>query len=173
MGYRTLDIPPKPEDMLPRFEVRNGATLKVSFGCYYLGVGHDPHFHDYMHWPAPNYHPGPICQMHPPRDIPRWRECFPYPKLPGKLEHIDLEDEGYTSVEIVWDDDDVLDSCTCSADFSDDSDNVIEISVDTAFDAFQDKPLEHRFTVFVGGDSVGKDAVCRGIMVVLPGNASN
>ena len=171
MAYRYNDKPPKPEDMLRRFDVRNGATMKASFGCFYFvpQPGHDPHYHDYINWPAPNYH-GEPCQMKTPRDIdPR----FPKPVLrtDGDLVPIHLADEGYTEAAVSFDDDDLAENLTATATIDTDEDHVVKLNVTTDFPTFKDKPIEIRFTVFVKKSSTGvKDAVCHGILVVLPGS---
>ena len=64
MGYRFNDKPPKPEEHLRTFDVRNGAQMRATFGCYYAHKGHDPKVHDYYGWPDPR-HPDDICQMLP------------------------------------------------------------------------------------------------------------
>ena len=150
MGYRKNDIPPKkPEDTLPRFEVRNGAILDLAFPCYYLDVvpAHDWHYHDHIGWPAPNY-PGEACQQ-----LPHIKGEYKH----GEWEYIDFNAptpihltsayEGYDSAYVV-------------------------------FDALEDKPQDFRFTLFVHAPArtyQGKqqyeksDQVIRGIITVLPG----
>ena len=106
MGYRKNDIPPKPEDMLRRFDVRNGAIMRLAFACYYTSGGHDPDYHDYVNWPTWNYHPGAICQMAPPRKPYSWLPWW-LTKRPVTLEPIDLEAEGYDEFTVSYEDDDM------------------------------------------------------------------
>jgi len=171
MGYRTLDKPPKPENMLRRFAVRNGASIRIAFGCYYLSEGHDPHYHDYIHWPAPNYHPGAICQMRPIRNLPRRIENMIDLKPVG-LDHIHLIEEGYTQAAIAFDNPEFegnVDIVDCLID--EDDDYIVRVKALTHFDLFEDQPKESRFTVFIKKqDGSEIDAVCHGIMVVLPGS---
>ena len=172
MAYRLDNTPPpKPEDMLRRFAVRNGATMRIAFGCYYLSEGHDPDYHDYIHWPAPNYHPGPICQMKPVRDLPRQIRNIADFKPVG-LDPIHLLEEGYDEVAVAFDDPDFasnIDIQDCLID--QDDDYIVRLKVLAHFALFEDKPKESRFTVFVRkDDNSAVDAVCHGIMVVLPGS---
>lgn len=166
MGYRFADNPPKPEDMLPRFAVRNGATVRISFGCYYLR-SHDRKLHDHIGWPYPT-HPDAICQ-----------EAFNMNLYHGNtadLEEIHLEEEGYDSFDIVFDDwDDIESYIDGWISLDNEDDNIIRMRITATFPAFEDKPKEHRFTVFAGkeGNDNFRDAVCRGILVVLPGTVSN
>lgn len=172
MAYRLDNTPPpKPENMLRRFAVRNGAVMRASFGCYYLSEGHDPDYHDYINWPAPNYHPGDICQMKFPRDLPRWiRDISDF--KPIDLDPIHLLEEGYSDVAIAFDDPDFasnVDVMSCTID--EDDDYIVRLKVLAHFTLFEDKPKESRFTLFVKKeDGSTIDAVCHGIMVVLPGS---
>lgn len=170
MGYRTLDKPVKPEDMLPRFEVRNGAIMRVAFGCFYLRRGHDPNYHDYKNWPAPNFHPGAICQMMPPRSEMRWRND-PVTGQPVGVDPIHLTDEGYDIVSIAFDDADIEQYLDYSAWIDEEDDNIVRIKVKTNLPLFEDKPKETRFTLFVSKpEEEAIDAVCHGIMTILPGS---
>ena len=169
MAYRYNSEPAeKPEDMLPRYSVRNGATIDIVFKCYYYtpGQGHDPHYHDYIGWPDP-HHPGHACQMATPRDVdPR----LPQPVLRTLDDQvpIHLTEEGYTETVVVFDED-VSDGITCSASIGSEDDYIVTAHFDTSFDTFEDNPKEYRFTLFVINGSI-RDAVCRGILVVQPGS---
>lgn len=173
MAYRYhSEMPPKPEDHLITFAVRNGATLKAKFRCYYMRRKpvHDPHWHDHVNWPAPNYHPGPICQMKLPRDK---NPKIPFPALVRfeDLEEIHLADEGYTEAFVTYEDEAAEAFFDTEAWIDNDQDNVVHIRVNTFFPSFSDKPIDVRFTVFVAkGDTV--DAVSHGMITVLPGKAS-
>ena len=168
---------PKPEDMLPRFAIRNGATLKMTLDCYYLDPKetHDPHYHDHINWPSEDYHPGPICQMVPPRDPRPW---FPFPIMRTRddVSPIDLRGAGYIDLDISFDESDVLDHVETRLSFDTEAgENVIRVYISTNFDTFSDKPVETRFTVFAirqDGTYEIKDELVRGILVVLPGNPS-
>lgn len=183
MGYRTLDIPPlKPEDMLPMFEVRNGAIVDIAFPCFYLDVvrAHDSHYHDYINWPAPNYHPGPPCQF--VDGIPLNEHAGEYEKVDFLNPHpIDLLSyyEGYTDAYVVMDQD--VAGLTVTARIDEDEPNVIYVRAKANMAFFEDKPLEYRFTLFVHAPARTYhdepqleriDQVIRGKIVVLPGNVN-
>ena len=170
MAYRTLDKPIKPEDALRKFAVRNGAIMRVTFGCYYSGHGHDPHYHDYINWPAPNYHPGPICQMPSPRDKVRWTDGH-VPNQPIHLSPIHLIDEGYDEVAIAFDDSEIAEYLDANVTIDEETDNYIRMRVHANLPYFEDKPKETRFTVFAKkSDGSAIDAVCHGFVTVLPGS---
>lgn len=178
MAYRYDSNPPKkPENMLQKFAVRNGATLKLAFRCYYFKppLGHDPHYHDHINWPAPNYH-GDACQMKPPRDE------FPY--INGIIRRCDdlppihLLDEGYQDVAVTFEDADQASNITVESWIDEDDDNIVRVHMDTAFPTFSDKPIDLRFTVFVRKTYTDpatnitrttKDAVAHCFVSVLPG----
>lgn len=175
MAYRLDSTPPrKPEDILPRFAVRNGATLKLAFRCYYHTPKetHDPHYHDHKNWPAPNYHPGDICQMHPPRDIPKFF-CHPQMRTMHDFTEIHLLEEGYHDVVMTFEDTEQDDYLDVTGWIDEEDDNIVRFHINTDFPNFSDKPIDLRFTVFVkkvADDVVTKDAVCHGIITVLPGH---
>ena len=168
MAYRN-DIPPAPDpdDLLPRFFVRNGATMKVTFGCYYAGRGHDPHTHDYMNWPAANAVPEGACQMVPPRDMVRWSDGL-VAGSPAHLEPIHLLEEGFNDLATIFDDEDYQSAFDPATDFSEMQDNYIVLTLWANIASFTGKPKEFKFTVYASSqDKI--DAVCRGILVILPG----
>lgn len=179
MAYRNPSEKPNPENLLVRYPVRNGATLKLAFHCFYVKPkpGHDPHYHDYKNWPAPNYHPGPICQTPPPRDVPRF---FTHGDMrldhPEDLEDIHLLDEGYTEAAVVFEDAERSAYVTTEAWIDEDEDNIVRIHVNTALPNFSDEAIEMPFTVFVKKietdltTRVTQDAVAHSIMLVLPGH---
>lgn len=175
MAYRLDNTPPpKPENFLPKFAVRNGATLRVALGCYYLTEGHDPHFHDYINWPAPNYHPGAVCQMTPIRNLPRRiRNLADFRAV--EMERIHLLEEGYTNVTLKFDDSDFASHvANISCEIDPDDDYIIRMTLSARFDLFEDKPKESRFTLFACRPSDDRhDAVCRGVVSVLPGPPCN
>ena len=178
MGYRFDDKPPmKPEDALPRFEVRNGAILDIAFPCYYLDVvtAHDSDEHDHAGWPAPGRVDN-ICQL-------------PHHQRVGEWEWIDFENpnpidltsnyEGYDAASIIMDE--TVSGLTASARIDTDETNVVYVRFNANLEFFEDKPKEYRFTVFVhapartyqGKSQLEKmDQVIRGMLVVLPGNIS-
>lgn len=173
MGYRKNDIPPKPEDMLRKFDVRNGAIMNVAFGCYYLTEEHDPHYHDYINWPSADYHPGPICQMYPPRTPPRdWPHEHPPIPLPATFTPIHLIDEGYTIASVEYEDDELAQNLITEAWIDTDTDYIVRMKVRANFSTFSDKPKDVRFTIFVAKeDNTAIDAICHGIVTVLPGKS--
>ena len=175
MGYRVKDVkPPDPEERLPRYEVRNGATLDIAFECYYWKPtkGHNPHKHDHEGWPSPN-HPGDACQMEPPRDIipylPR-----PIMRTPDDLVPIKLYEEGYAVGAILAfdddiDDDDIYRFAVVGAPETP-RENQVVVHIETYFEEVTE-PREYKFTLFIVSETdVAIDAVCRGILVVLPGH---
>ena len=164
MGYRNKHCRKHtPDDFVPRYIVRNGATTNVVFKCFYCTPGHNPHQHDFIGWPAPNYH-AESCQMPTPRDVVPW---LPKPYLGANTTPIQLADEGFTDASVVFDDD-VSGKVTAVATFDQADENVINVHFDTSFPTFQDPPKELKFTLFASGGSE-RHAVCRGILVVLPG----
>lgn len=179
MGYRVDKKPIKPEDMLPTYPVRNGATLYADFECYYVEpkMGHDPHTHDYIGWPDP-HHPDEICQMRPPRDRFRWRYDGAVME-PDEPVPIDLtsEYEGYNQeLEVIFDHPD--DRIMATAWIDDELPYLIKMVVSPQLPMFEDKPIEKRFTLFAqrriegSQDQYLPDAVVRAKLVILPGAPS-
>lgn len=175
MGYRFDNTPPpKPEDMLPRFAIRNGAIVDIAFPCFYLDViaGHDTKYHDYIGWPSPN-HSDKSCQ-YPGYGYERIDFDNPHP--------IDLASyyEGYNDAIIIMDD--IVPELEVTARIDDDETNVIYMRIKANFDIlFEDNPLEYRFTLFAHAPArtyhdeqqdERMDQVIRGIIVVLPGNTN-
>lgn len=180
MAYRNpSQKPPNPECLLNRYIVRNGATLKLDFDCYYMVPGHDPHYHDYKNWPAPNYHPGDVCQILPPRDIPRFMTArdMLYGR-PCEVAPIHLLDEGYSEAVIVFEDTAKAAHVTTETWIDEEDDNIVRLRLDAMFDTFTTDPIELKFTLFVKKTYTDpetnitrttKDAVEHGIIVVVPG----
>lgn len=165
MGYRFCDNPPKPEDYLPRFAVRNGAVLTAAFGCYYL-KGHNPKLHDHIGWPNPE-HPDMICQ-----ELSNMK-LYGLKCKTAELEKIDLKKEGYNQVGLAFDDDTLdLESLHPECWIADDDINIIKIKLYAHFPIFEDYPKDLKFTLFVAKDNeLAIDAVCRGVITVLPGSS--
>ncbi len=171
MGYRMKDRPPKPEDHLPRFAIRNGATFKTRFVCYYFTPKkrHDPLYHDHVGWPEPK-RPDDSCQMLPPR-YPI--VGFPRPVIRTKddLTPIKLQDEGYSGITVSVDEEY---SEFLNAEAVLDEDDSIRIFISTAFPEFKDKPIDVRFTVYAHNPTEHLiDEVCHAILSVLPANPGN
>ena len=170
MGYRyniPVDVnqePPSAEDMLPRFEIRNGAILRIAFKCYYAIHEHDHPLYVYPHIAG---------------DVALCRDQNHHPyyslskvKSPMKYEPIDLlsRDEDYSpNASVLIEEDDGF--ITIDSAYIDSSEsNMIRISMNVQYPEFHDEPIEKRFTVFVNSyDMTRIDAVCHGIIVVLPG----
>ena len=162
--YRT-NTPPNPEQMLPIFPVRNGATLNLAFGCFYADI-HDVQMHDHMGWPNPD-NPDWICQINGRwNQIPEKLGRYKWTKNP-----IDLIEEGYSyTAEVTFEDSTLASGLDASAWIDAETTNIVRMSVDTAYEAFSDEPKEIKFTLFVKKtDSTSIDAVCHGIIAVLPG----
>lgn len=172
MGYRNKEPKKKPEDFLPRFGIRNGATLRTAFACYYFtpADGHDPKYHDHIGWPAPD-HPDESCQMKPARypinGLPR-----PVLRTKDDLTPINLTDEGYAKASITFDDPAIAEFITASAYIDETDDHLVNVSIAVDAPTFKDKPIDVRFTVFVSDESESvRDAVCHGILSILPGSS--
>lgn len=161
MGYRFYDNPPKPEDHLHRFPVRNGAVMRLAFACYYLH-GHNPKLHDHIGWPNPD-HPDAICQEISNMKLYRMRH------KDIELQEIHLLKEGYNEVAVSFEDEEQAQNLTVNAWIDEDDDNIIRMIVGSKFPTFSDKPVDLRFTVFVKKDNATIDAVCHGFITVLPG----
>lgn len=163
MGYRFCDNPPKPEDHLHRFTVRNGASIKIAFACYYLH-GHNPKMHDHIGWPRPDM-PDHICQI-----VSNFK-LYGMKDKTIDFQDIHLLDEGYTDVSIVFDDSDKAQYIDATVAIDEDDDNIVRVKIDTFFPTFEDKPVDMRFTVFVRNNATDMtDAVCHGMLTVLPGS---
>lgn len=178
MSYRHLHKPPSPEQMLPRYPVRNGATLRLTFDCFYFDPGHahDWHYHDHVNWPAPGYKHGDACQMAFPRDVD--------PRIPGHAvvvssddyTPINLPEEGYSEIQLVFEDTSHSSHITWTARIDTDGDgpNVVKFVIGVNFPTFSDNPVDLKFTAFIKGtdSETGDamcDALCHGILSVLPG----
>ena len=108
--------------------------------------------------------------MRPVRDVPRFMasiaDCEPV-----NLEQIHLTEEGYTDVAISIDDDDIAQYLTTEVSIDNVDDYIIRLKVRANLPLFEDKPKETRFTVFVKkSDDSAVDAVCHGIITILPGS---
>lgn len=162
MGYRYCDKPFDPEDHLPVYVVRNGAILRMSFACYYLNA-HDSKRHDHEGWPNPD-NPDHICQ------ITSNMKFFAYPDRTANLDEINLTEEGYNVVSVVFDDGTAYDADTTATIDSVDP-NIIHVThaTNVPLSSFvNNKPIDRKFTLFVRNQT-NTDAVCRGIIRVLPG----
>ena len=188
MGYRTLDIPPvKPDEMLPVFEVYNGAPMKWSFPCFYFEVEqpidwHDYHMHDHLGWPDP-HHPGHACQALPdyyglsfsPASVWNYLDMHKAKKI-----HLLSDYEGYSSTgSVVFDTvDGKGDSVTLTglsatlAIRPAPEDWIVDITFNPAIAAFADKPKEFLFNSYIKSGS-RIDLFLRGRLAVLPGPASS
>ena len=172
MAYRLNEHKPSPEDFIPRYHVQNGATIQLFFDCYYYmpDNAHDPRYHDFINWPSPNYHPGPICQMKPPRDIPVGRPPFMYVGE-DTMVPIDFEEEEFSNPSVRWNDaTDITSAAYIDNEFSN---NTVKVNITANLPTFEKDPVERKFTVFMerpdqnGGTAV--DAVVHGILIILPG----
>lgn len=171
MGYRFSDNPPKPEDHLRRFPVRNGAVMRLAFACYYM-KGHNPDLHDHLGWPNPDY-PDTICQERSNMRL------FGMKHKTIELEEIDLIEEGYDSVQVTFEDDEMAQHLSIETWIDEDDPNIVRLLVFAGFPSFSDKPIDVRFTLFVSKSNeeipsreMARDAVCHGVFTILPGNPS-
>lgn len=164
MAYRMNEIP---HDIPQRvFDVRNGATLKVSLACFYYHE-HDNDLHDHIGWPSPD-HPDAICQEH---------VIEPAPWIPnhirieeGNLVPIYLIEEGYTGASVKIEDETIAAASTSTVFIDQEQENIVKMNITVNLPTFTDKPKETGFTVFATKDDGIRDAVCHGIMKVLPGS---
>ena len=162
MGYRFSDNPPKPEDHLRRFTVRNGTIMRLAFGCFYL-YGHNNKYHDHIGWPNPSS-PDHICQ-----DTSNMR-LYPFKNKTVSFDEIHLTEEGYDEAVVAYEDDENLQYLETTAFIDNDNDSVVRMNVAANLPSFEDKPVDLRFTLFVKKeDGSAIDAVCHGIVTVLPG----
>ena len=161
MGYRYDDKPPKPEDHLLRLAVRNGATLRAAFGCYYL-KHHNPSRHDYAGWPNP-HKIDRICQAVGSTKLLKINEDN------AVLEKINLSEEGYDTAIIEFEESDAVQYFSSNRAYFDSMEpNIVRIAVRPNLPDFTDKPVDVRFTLFISNvDTV--DAVCHGMITILPG----
>lgn len=172
MGYRLTDKEFNPEDYLPRFYVRNGAQIQIVLNCYYY---------------TPEGMPPAFYYRDPHHEPVAWNDFYPEPwkpqpkfpdmaHLPEDFTEIDLVAEGYTGgVTVSWDDEDELyDTSRQTYNIGtitriiDDDPNVVSCKVSTNFATLEEEK-ELKFTIFVKNENTYNDAVCRGILVVLPG----
>lgn len=165
MSYRYNNVPPKPENMLPKFDIRNGAIMRLAFGCYYLAL-HDRDRHNHIGWPSPN-HPDHICQIGRTKFSIR-HHCSRY-TLVG--DEVDLISEGYDTVAIKFDDPDIAAHLeVLEAYIDEDNPYLIRLKIHADLDFFEDKPKETRFTLFIENNVEQMiDAVCHGFITILPG----
>ena len=162
MGYRFNDNPPKPEDHLRKFAVRNGTIMRIAFGCYYL-QGHNPKMHDHIGWPNPD-NPDHICQ-----EISNMR-LYGLKEKTAELEKIHLIEEGYDELAISFEDSDNAQHLETNVWIDPDDDNIVRLTVKADFPTFSDKPIDLRFTVFAKkSDGSAIDSICHGMITVLPG----
>lgn len=170
MAYRLDNKPPSPERFIPRYHVRNGATIQLYFDCFYYlpDDGHDPNYHDFIYWPTWNYHPGDICQIAPPRDVPKGHPPYMY-VTEESMVPIDFSDEGYTSYKVVFDNSANITASAARDTTYADMPNTVKMTATVNLPAFTDDPVERNFTVFAQR-SGATDAICHGTLVILPGS---
>lgn len=168
MGYR-FDKK-EPRDIIQGvYDVRNGATMKIAFGCFYL-KHHDKDLHDHYGWPHSG-HVDRSCQQDPFDDPAPWVPEHMNRDF-DKLEPIDLEGEGYDSVFVTFDDQEIAEATTVVQEpyaVDPPEPNVIRLKVTPMLESFTGKPKETPFTVFAKNTESGvTDAICHGILKVLP-----
>lgn len=190
MGYRIEDHKPKP----PRRDVQgatspatvfvqNGSTLDYALPCWYLIVDppmrahcHSRQHHDHVGWPSPT-HPDHICQ-----DWEFAHSCHEHDNDfhhhhghhdhhdmyidPSKLAPIHLLDEGYTDIEVAFDD--KPDGLFATGYIDAKRDWIIRINIDSMVaDAIKDR-IDVPYSVFASGNG-RRDVVGRGVIAILPG----
>ena len=168
MGYRynRPDIneePPKPEDELMRFDVRNGAWMKLAFDCRYCmkDVNHPM-------WIFPRY-PGDVAVARKSNGSPYYH--FDDIAWPYETKPIIFHEEGYDKVTVALEDSQYAEYIEVEGSIDEINEpNIVRVRFHPNFPTFHDKPIETRFTVFVHGTEDDLiNAVCHGILVILPG----
>lgn len=175
MGYRyNIPVdengePPKPEDHLMRFDVRNGAVMKLTLDCRYCTKDID---HPFWIWPR---YPGDSAVARKSDGYPwyKFRDIrWPYENTPIIL-NSDEEFGDSAYVGIMFEDNAPLDAeyIHWRGWVDPDTPNLIKILVKTDFPVFEDKPIENNFTIFIArrDDEYMVDAVLHGTLVILPG----
>ena len=175
MAYRNIEKPKvDPEELLPRYPIRNGTSMMQRFECFYIDPKpkHDPHYHDYLGYPNPHYHHD-SCQMKPARDIdPRLGPAFLVG--PDDLVPLDLTEEGYNDFFMSYEDATL--GAKLTTDIRKDSleSNVVNLYVLAELDLFTEGTQDIVFTLFAkrtdNNGLVHKDALVHGIITVLPGS---
>ena len=167
MGYRHEHE--HPHELLRKFDVRNGAAMRLTFACFYLH-GHDQHYHDHIGWPRPS-RPDEICQMDPFEQAASWLPKQKRYKL-EELDPIPLADEGYNKLELVFDDgDEIGQYVNYSLSYDTDPQNQIRCTIHVNLPSFKGTPKDYGFTIFAQkqDDPMVCDAICHAFMRVLPG----
>lgn len=168
MGYRyntpekIEPNPPEEDYMLPEFQIRNGAILRIAFKCRYVLHNHDHPMYVYPHLA------GDIALLRRENHAPYYK--LSQAKFPLKYTPINLVNEGYDpTAKVVFEEDDghiqVIDA---SVDIEEPS--IIRIAMNVQYPEFTGKPIKKHFTVFMKSyDEQRIDAVCHGVVAVLPG----
>lgn len=167
MGYRHEHE--HPDELLRKFDVRNGAAMRLTFACFYLH-GHDQHYHDHIGWPRPS-RPDEICQMDPFEKAAPWLPKQKRYRL-EELDPIHLDDEGYDILTLVFDDEEEIGEYIDSyLSYDAETDNQIKCTIHVNLPAFKGVPKDYGFTLFAmkTDDATVCDAVCHAMIRVLPG----
>ena len=108
-----------------------------------------------------------------PRDRFRWFEYGCLPGRPVTTTPIHLLAEDYTDVEITYEEADLAEHLTSEVYVDPSNDSIVRLKVLANFPTFVDAPKEIHFTVFIKKpNGIDVDALCHGILVVLPGSPS-
>ena len=81
---------------------------------------------------------------------------------------IDLIEEGYNTVAVVFDHPD--ENISTSGSIDEELHNLINVTIRPSLPTFEDKPVDKRFTIFIISDTQ-TDAVARAVLSILPGGA--
>lgn len=190
MGYRIEDKKPRE----PRRDVQgaaspstvfiqNGSTLEYAIPCWYLIAEeplrshcHSRQLHDHIGWPSPTK-PDHICQ-----DWEFAHSCRAH-KVKGhhhdhckryldmeKLHPIHLTEEGYSNIEIVFNN--KPEGFNATGYIDEKRDWIVRITIDSKVAEATNVRVEVPYAVFASGNVMGqnrRDAISRGVMVILPG----
>lgn len=171
MGYRYDDIPhdmkhlpPEEDCMLPEFRIRNGAILRIAFKCRYVLHNHDHPMYVYPHIA------GDVALLRRENHNPY--DKLEYATFPLEYSPIDLlsvEEDYDPNAQVVFEEDDGHIE-VISAYIDPEETSIIRISMSVQYPEFIGEPIRKHFTVFVRSNSGDRiDAVCHGVVMVLPG----
>lgn len=167
MSYRMPEYWHNANDAAPhtRISIDNGTVCRISLPCFYWYRDEYPHHdrpaHDHAGWPSPD-HPDDSCQP---------GHCHDGGFV---MKPINLVEEGYTSIEVGFDqmyEDGLQISGTID-------DSVIDIVIYCNCELATDQDLDIPFSIYAVNDEESsetmlRDVVLKGILHVVAGNLTN
>lgn len=158
MGYRLPEYWYHASDVSPhiRIAIDNGIVSRIAIPCFYryfdgMTTTHDRMMHDHIGWPSPG-HPDASCQEHD--------GC-------GHLviRDIDLEEEGYDSIEA-----DMVDGpegLTISGEIDG---SVIRLTIKSLCQEAIEESIDVPFSIYaVSDDDTMRDVVIKGVLHIVAG----